>query len=99
MENISFGDGVSGRVSLLMAKFTTEQTHVALQGDLKKLGSGGFVEVLNDSLRKTFTARTDGAIFEFGHNQTDAAYWNGVKYYGSGSRAKVRFRRTQDAVS
>jgi len=67
------------------------QLHASLSGDLKKLGSDG---VVNDVVRKTFTARINGAIFEFGHKQADPAFWSGVKHYGSGPSSRFRMRRT-----
>ena len=67
------------------------QLHVALTDDLKKLGSEG---VVSDTVRKTFSARINGAIFEFGHKQADPAFWSGVKHYGSGPSARFRMRRT-----
>ena len=65
--------------------------HEALTDDLKKLGSEG---VASDAVRKTFSARINGAIFEFGHKQADPAFWSGVKHYGSGPSARFRMRRT-----
>jgi hypothetical protein len=70
---------------------TIPQLHDALTDDLKKLGSEG---VVNDAVRKTFSARINGTIFEFGHKQADPAFWSGVKHYGSGPSAKFRMRRT-----
>ena len=72
-----------------------QQLHVSLSGDLKKLGSDG---VVNDAIRKTFTARINGAIFEFGHKQADPAFWTGVKHYGSGPSSRFRMRRTPVAA-
>ena len=57
-------------------------------------GSTALVKVLDDAVRKVFTANKDGAVLVFGHNQPDAAYWNGVKHYGSGSSSRIRIRRT-----
>ena len=71
------------------------QLHEALTDDLKKLGSEG---VVNDAVRKTFSARINGTIFEFGHKQSDPAFWSGVKHYGSGPSAKFRMRRTPVAA-
>ena len=82
-----------------MTSPTPEQIHVALRGDLKKIGSKkDFGEVVNDVLRKIFTARRDGAIYEFAHRQPDAAFWSGVKYYGSGTQSRIRFPRTPAAI-
>jgi hypothetical protein len=78
---------------------TTEQIHAALRGDLKKADSIGFKEVVNDVVRKTFTARNADAIYEFAHKQPDAAFWNGVKYYGSGKQNRIKFRRTPAKVA
>lgn len=71
------------------------QLHEALTDDLKKLGSEG---VVSNAVRKTFSARINGTVFEFGHKQTDPAFWSGVKHYGSGPSAKFRMRRTPVAV-
>jgi hypothetical protein len=68
---------------------------VALCGDLSRGGSTGFSKVVNDPVREIFTANKDGAVFEFSHKQPDAEFWKGVKYYGSGCRSQIRFRRTQ----
>jgi hypothetical protein len=82
-----------------MANPTNDELHLLLTADLKKAGSDGLGKVLNDSARKIFVAKKDGVVFEFGHKQSDAAYWNGLKYYGSGSRSKFRIRRTPPAVA
>jgi hypothetical protein len=74
---------------------TIPQLHDALTDDLKKLGSEG---VVNDAVRKTFSARINGTIFEFGHKQSDPAFWSGVKHYGSGPSAKFRMRRSPVAA-
>lgn len=71
-----------------------ERLRIALNQDLKKAGSGGLSEVVNDSRRKTFKVNKDGAVLEFAHSQPDQGFWAGVKYYGSGSRARIRIRRT-----
>ena len=82
-----------------MANPTIEQIYSALRGDLKKADSIGFKEVINDAVRKTFTARNADAIYEFAHKQPDAAFWNGVKYYGSGKQNRIKFRRTPAKVA
>src|ERR1700712_5519786 len=82
-----------------MAILSTEQTYVALRSDLTSAGAKGFTDVVNDVARKTFTARNDGAIYEFAHKQPDTAYWTGVKYYGSGKQSRIRFRRTLPEVA
>ena len=66
----------------------------ALSRDLRPPGSTALVKVLDDAVRKVFTANKDGAVLVFAHNQPDAAYWNGVKHYGSGSSSRIRVRRT-----
>ena len=73
---------------------TTDELRLALSHDLKITNSEGLGKVVNDTVRKTFTAKTDGAILEFAHKQPDSAFWNGVKYYGSGSNSRIRIRRT-----
>jgi hypothetical protein len=78
-----------------MAIATVQELRTALNSDLKKTGPGGLQEVVNDSLRKLFTARISGAILEFAHKQADADYWSGVKYYGSGSQSRIRVKRTR----
>ena len=77
-----------------MATPTTNELRIALNHDLKKTGSEGLRKVVNDIPRKTFTAKVDGAVLEFAHKQPDSAFWNGVKYYGSGSNSRIRIRRT-----
>lgn len=76
-----------------MSTISSQKLRVLLNDDLRKAGSEGFSKVVNDSARKTFTARKDGAVFEFAHSQPDAGYWKGVKYYGSGSRSVIRIPR------
>ena len=71
------------------------QMRLALSNDLNVSGSKPLTIVVDDSIRKTFTANKDGAVLEFGHKQPDAGFWQGVKYYGSGKRNKIRFQRTQ----
>jgi len=78
-----------------MSTPSIQRLHDALADDLKKLGSDG---VENDAARKTFTARVPGAILEFGHTQSDPAFWNGIKHYGSGPRSRFRMRRTPVAT-
>ena len=78
---------------------TNDELHLLLSADLKKAGSKGLGKVLNDSARKIFVAKKDGVVFEFAYRQADAAFWNGLKYYGSGSRSKFRIRRSPSAVA
>jgi hypothetical protein len=66
----------------------------ALSRDLKQPGSKEKVKVVDDVARKVFTANRDGAVLVFGHKQPDAAYWTGVKHYGSGPTSRIRIRRT-----
>ena len=65
--------------------------------DLNPKGSKETVNVVDDAVRKVFTVNKDGAVWVFGHSQPDAAYWNGVKHYGSGPSSRIRIRRTQAA--
>lgn len=74
-----------------MATQSNQQLHKTLSADLKKLGSPG---VFNDVVRKTFSARMNGAIYEFSHKQSDPAFWTGVKHYGSGPSNRLRLPRT-----
>ena len=74
---------------------TSQQMRIALSKDLNISGAKPPTKVLDDAMRKTFTANKDGAILEFAHRQADKDFWNGVKYYGSGTRSRVRIRRTQ----
>ena len=74
-----------------MSTPTIQRLQEALAEDLKKLGAEG---VVNDTARKTFSTRVHGAIIEFGHTQSDPAFWSGVKHYGSGPRSRFRMRRT-----
>ncbi len=76
-----------------------DKLHRLLAADLKKAGSDGLSKVLNDTGRKMFVAKKDGVVFEFGHNQPDAAFWSGLKYYASGSQSKFRIRRSSSAVT
>jgi len=78
-----------------MATPKKELLITALSRDLRQPGSGERVQVVDDVARKVFTANKDGAVWVFGHSQPDAAYWNGVKHYGSGPSSRVRIRRTQ----
>lgn len=71
----------------------------ALSRDLTRPGSKGLIKVADDRARKTFTASKDGAVWVFSHNQPDAAYWSGVKHYGSGPSNKIRIRRTPVAAA
>ena len=77
-----------------MAIPTSDELRTALCADLSKTGPDGLCKVVNDSLRKTFTARVDGAILEFAHKQPDVAFWKGTKYYGNGSNSRIRIPRT-----
>ncbi len=77
-----------------MSTPATRRLRIALNADLKKMGTKGLGKVVNDLTRKTFTANTEGAILEFAHKQIDPAFWIGVKYYGSGTHNRVRIRRT-----
>ena len=77
-----------------MSTPATRRLRIALNADLKKLGTKGLGKVVNDLTRKTFTATTEGAILEFAHKQIDAGFWIGVKYYGSGAHNRIRVRRT-----
>lgn len=81
-----------------MATTTRNTLRSALNRDLKKTAAQGLGAVVDDSARKIFTARVDGAILEFAHRQPDSAYWTGVKYYGSGTNSRIRIRRTATEV-
>ncbi len=76
-----------------------QQLITALSRDLTRPGSKGLVKVANDPARKTYTASKDGAVWVFSHSQPDAAYWSGVKHYGSGPTSKIRIRRTPVATA
>ena len=78
-----------------MSSPMNQQLRIALSNDLNKSGSKPAAKVVDDAARKTFTATIDGAVFEFAHKQPDNDYWNGVKYYGSGKRSRIRFPRTK----
>jgi hypothetical protein len=75
-----------------MPATTNRGLHDALSRDLKIIGAK--VKVVNDATRKTFTANANGAVLEFGYSQSDSEFWNGVKYYGSGKRSRIRIVRT-----
>jgi len=75
------------------------QLRVALSHDLNKSGSKPVTKVVDDVTRKTFTANKDGAILEFSHKQPDNQFWNGLKFYASGTRSKIRFPRTQSEAA
>jgi len=81
-----------------MANRIKQNLSVALSRDLKQPGSKAQVKVVDDVARKVFTANLNGAVLVFGHKQPDAAYWNGVKHYGSGPTSKIRIRRTPVAA-
>jgi len=72
-----------------------ETLREALSRDLRPPGAKQRIKVIDDAVRKVFTANKDGAVLVFGHNQPDAAYWNGVKHYGSGPSSRIRIRRAQ----
>lgn len=74
---------------------TNSRLRLALSNDLNKTGSKPVTKVVDDAMRKTFTANKEGAVFEFAHKQPDSEFWKGVKYYGSGRRSQIRIRRTQ----
>ena len=82
-----------------MAVPKLELLSAALSRDLTQPGARGLVKVVDDSVRKVFTASKDGAVFVFGHNQPDGAYWNGVKHYGSGLSSRIRIRRAQKVTA
>lgn len=77
-----------------MAISSGDRLRIALNRDLKKAGTAGLSKVVNDTRRKTFTVNKDGAVLEFAHKQPDGEFWTGVKYYGSGTRSRIRIRRT-----
>jgi len=74
---------------------SSQRLRKALSGDLNQKGSKSFAKVVDGAARKTFTANRDGVVFEFSHKQPDNNFWNGVKYYGSGGRSRIRIRRTR----
>ena len=77
-----------------MSTPTSQQICAALSSDLNKGSSKAFTKVVNDAARKTFTASMAGAVVEFPHKQPDSNFWDGFKYYGSGSRNRIRIKRT-----
>jgi len=77
-----------------MSTSTNQQLRKALSEDLNQNGAKEFRKVVDDAARKTFTTCKDGVVFEFSHKQPDREFWNGVKYYGSGTRSRIRIRRT-----
>ena len=78
-----------------MSITTNQQLSAALSRDLRQPGSRGLIKVSDDSARKVFTAKKDGAVLMFSHKQPDPAFWVGMKHYGSGASSRVRMRRTQ----
>jgi hypothetical protein len=76
----------------------SDELRIALSYDLKLTSAEGLEKVVNDVVRKTFTAKIGGAILEFAHKQPDNAFWSGVKYYGSGNNSRIRIRRTSAKV-
>lgn len=82
-----------------MSSPMSRQLRIALSNDLNKSGSKPATKVVDDVARKTFTANKDGAVFEFAHKQPDSDYWNGVKYYASGKRSRIRLPRTRREAS
>lgn len=79
-----------------MLKPTADDLCIALNHDLGLTNSEGLNKVVNDAVRKIFTARVSGAVLEFPHKQPDSGFWTGVKYYGSGSNSRVRIRRSSN---
>ena len=71
------------------------QIHIALSHDLNRSGASPVIKVADDAGRKIFTAMGYGGILEFPYKQADENFWNGMKYYSSGTRNKIRFPRTQ----
>jgi hypothetical protein len=78
-----------------MSTTKNELLRETLACDLNPARSKEMVAVVDDAVRKVFTANKDGAVWVFGHSKPDAAYWNGVKHYGSGLSSRIRIRRTQ----
>lgn len=76
-----------------MATSSKQELTAALSRDLNHPNSKERIKVVDDVARKVFTANRDGAVLVFAHKQPDAAYWNGVKHYGSGGTSKIRIRR------
>ena len=83
---------------LQMSILMIHKLRIALSRDLNISGSKPLAIVVDDAVRKIFTANKDGAILEFAHKQTDNSFWNGTKYYGSGKRNKIRFQRTKEVA-
>ncbi len=73
---------------------SSDQLQKALNRDLKKIASLGLATVVNDVVRRVFTAKATGSVMEFGHSQPDNDFWCGIKHYGSGPSSRVRIRRT-----
>lgn len=71
-----------------------DQLQKALHDDLKKMAALGLGAVVNDAVRRVFTAKGTGAVLVFAHSQPDNDFWCGVKHYGSGPSSRVRIRRT-----
>jgi len=82
-----------------MPNSTHRQLYASLSRDLNKSDSKLAITVVDDATRKTFTANDNGAVLEFAHKQPDSAFWNGVKYYGSGMRSNIRLPRTQSEAA
>jgi hypothetical protein len=68
---------------------------LALSRDLRRPGVKRLVDVVDDAPRKVFTAKADGAVLEFTHQQPDLAFWKGKKHYGSGRTSLIRVPRSQ----
>jgi hypothetical protein len=77
-----------------MANSKNDVLKETLSRDLNPPGAKETVNVVDDSIRKVFTANKDGAVLAFGHSQPNAAYWVGTKHYGSGLSSRIRIRRT-----
>ena len=80
-----------------MASPAKQNISADLSHDLKHPNSKEKIKVVHDVARKVFTANRDGAVLVFAVKQPDAAYWNGVKHYGSGPTSKIRIRRSSVA--
>jgi len=78
-----------------MATKSSRELCIALSNDFNKSGAKPLTPIIDDAPRKTFKASKDCAVFEFPYKQPDLDYWTGVKYYGSGTRNKIRIRRTR----
>ena len=70
-----------------------------LSRDLNPPTSKETVNVVDDAVRKVFTANKDGAVLAFAHSQTNTEYWIGTKHYGSGLSSRIRIRRTQPVTA